>query len=276
MENSGETPVAPPPTKPPDNGAPLPSHTATEKEIPTPVDVVQQHNPSALNSSEKLGEENLHGDSITAVKHKKQPKSRAKIPSKSGTHDDRSKLAGKVTVVGNEFEALNLENSVMVGHSNFSVGKGDPNDIGPSIVNKKRLVRIKRPRVEPPFIQPKIFCAKPISFIDGKSHKSIPNGPGETSKPNNYNDGNRVNINASQERLPFNIQTSMNVEVVGLNHLRLLDEEDKLCRDAQDASMQVGQSMDNQLDIVAKVGCEEASHGASSVDLCEDNSMHMG
>ncbi|KAJ1430752.1 Endonuclease/exonuclease/phosphatase superfamily [Sesbania bispinosa] len=200
---------------------------AAEKETPTPAGVVQQHSPSALISSEKLGEENLHGDSITVVKHKKQPKSRAKIPSKSGTHDDGSKQAGKVTAMGNKFDALNLENSVKVGHTSFSVGKGGPIDNGPSTVNKKRLLRNKRLRAEPPIIQPKIFGAKPHTSLDSTAYKSVPSGPGETSKPINPIAGKQVIIDAPHKSLPFNIQTSMNVEVVGPNHLRLLDEEDK-------------------------------------------------
>ncbi|KAJ1426149.1 hypothetical protein SESBI_10535 [Sesbania bispinosa] len=282
MENSGETPVVPPPTKPPDSGAPPPVHTAAEKETPTPADVVQQHSPSALISSEKLGEENLHGDWITVVKHKKQPKSRAKIPSKSGTHDDGSKQAGKVTAMGNKFDALNLENSVKVGHTSFPVGKGGPIDNGPSTVNKKRLVRNKRPRANPPIIQPKICGAKPNTSLDGTTYKSVVCGPGETSKPINPIAGKKVIIDTPQKSFPFNIQTSMNVEVVGPNHLRLLDEENKpldpinSCTATQVADMQVGQSLVDQISVVAKSDCETASHGAPGADLREDNSMHMG
>ncbi|KAJ1401754.1 hypothetical protein SESBI_28514 [Sesbania bispinosa] len=65
----------------------------------------------------------------------------------------------------------------------------------------------------------------------------MPSGSGETSKSTIPKSGNQEHGALACEKLPFNIQTIMQVEVVGPNHLRFIDEEDKPPDPSNDSEM---------------------------------------
>ncbi|KAJ1403262.1 hypothetical protein SESBI_27410 [Sesbania bispinosa] len=204
MDPSGDTQTDDhPPTKPPDGGG-------------VGVDSAQQ--PAAV-------EENLHGDWIIVNKQRRKQKSRDKIDPKSGAPDVVRNKKGKEVITGNKFDALKISDPANHVDVTFSSGSKDKHKLisnGP-----KLLIRKKRPRNEPPLIQPKIITDDKFKPLLDKFRKAIESSLGETSQPKTSTQELVKGERALGFHHPFNIKSAMNVHVVGPNHLWFNDEEEK-------------------------------------------------
>ncbi|KAJ1420439.1 Endonuclease/exonuclease/phosphatase superfamily [Sesbania bispinosa] len=232
---------------------------AVAENASNPTAPTQHLNPAGMILPVKSGEEDLHGDWITVVKHKKQPKSRSKSVVNQASFDMVNGKEGKLISQRNKFGALSKENPTKPGIVIHSADTGSQSQDGPTFSSKPFLSKKKRVRAEPPLVQPKIFGAEKYGPLVEKFRKTLLSGPGEPSNTKPLTETNALTQVMGREQHPFGIQTAMHVEVVSPNHLRLLDEDDK----PPDPQYVVNKIIDDQGCMPLNKGSHECGSGGT-------------
>ncbi|KAJ1419066.1 hypothetical protein SESBI_15331 [Sesbania bispinosa] len=219
------------------------------------VEAAALGNPSSVKDANSR--ENLHGDWLLVSRNKRPPKSKAKTVGANDGKELNSRKDNSKISVKNNFEVLHATCKGASTLSNHANQKDTVKGIIFNVDASKIWTRKKRQRKEPTLVMPKFFLvsnSKPI--VD--QTLSVP-APCQLPSSSAI-DAASLTLHG-HKHVDHGIQSAMNIEIVGPNHVRFLDDPEPPDLDPVHTS-----TGDNEED------AEDNSNGGDKASMDEDSS----